>query len=202
MRMMMKPVSRIWLCLLAAGATLCSASASNLKLWYNSPGGNGDVGTDMLLGNGKMGALISGQVSGEQVYLNDSSLWTGTTNFSGNYDEPNATGYGSYQYFGTLNINNTSQSSFSNYYRDLDIGDAIAHVSYSVGSTNYYRQYFCSHSDGVMVINLTASSPGAYSGYLSYSDANNAITAYTSNSIAASGTLQGSGIMYWANVQV
>jgi alpha-L-fucosidase 2 len=179
-----------------------AAEGADLKLWYNSPGANGNYSQSMLIGNGRMGGLMGGQVVSEQIYLNDSSLWTGTANPSGNYDEPNPTGFGAYQYFGTLNLNNSGQSSYSNYYREMDIQDAIARVSYSVGSTNYNREYFCSHPDDVMVIHLTSSASGAYSGTLSYSDVHSAAVGYTSTNITASGTLGGSGIQWGVNIRV
>ena len=191
-----------WICFVSLGVAIHSATASDLKLWYNAPGANGSYKESMMIGNGRMGGLMGGQVASEKIYLNDSSLWTGTVNPSGNYDTKNPSGFGSYQYFGTLNIDNRGQSSFANYHREMDIGDAIARVTYSVGSTNYTREYFCSHPDDVMVVRLTASVPGAYSGTLNYTDAHLANLTYASPTISASGTLAGSGIQWGVNVRV
>lgn len=189
--------------LIISGLAVCGATASNLKLWYHSPGANGDLGQDMLIGNGRMGAVVSGQVTGEQIYLDDSSIWTGTANPSGVYDTADPHGFGAYQYFGTLNFTNNGQASYTHYYRDLDVGDAMASVNYSVGTITYDREYFCSHPDNVMIIRMAASAPGAYSGTLSYTDAHGAVPRYASgNIIAASGTLAGNGVQWALNVRV
>ncbi len=199
---MMKLHLQKWFCLFLSGLALCNAAASDLKIWYDAPGANGSLSQDLLIGNGRMGALISGQVVGGQIFLDDSSLWMGTANPSGTYNTTDPNGFGDYQYFGTLNITNSGQLEFSNYSREMDIGDAIARVTYSVGTTNYYREYFCSHPDDVMVIHLTASAPGAYSGTLSYTDAHGANPGYTSTNITASGTVAGSEIQWALNVHV
>jgi alpha-L-fucosidase 2 len=200
MKLALNGMTLLWLSTL--GLALHDTAASELKLWYHTEGANGNYGQALLTGNGRMGGMMGGQVVSEKIYLNDSSLWTGTANPSGNYDEPKATGFGAYQYFGTLDLANHDQASFSNYYREMDIGDAIARVRYSVGSTNYDREYFCSRPDDVMVIHLTASAPGAYSGTLSYTDALKARPSYTSTNITASGTLAGSGIKWAVNILV
>jgi alpha-L-fucosidase 2 len=176
--------------------------ASQLKLWYRSPGKNGNYGQAMFLGNGHIGGMTAGRVGDDRVYLNDSSLWTGTENLSGKYDEPNPDAFGSYQFFGTLNLNLPGQGSFTNYYRETDLGDAVARVSYFVGSTNYHREYFCSAPDDVLVIHLTADSPGAYAGNIVYADSHGATVGYTGSGITATGVLSGSGIKWAVNARV
>lgn len=51
----------------------------------------------------------------------------------------------------------------TNYRRDLDLGTAIATVSYSLGGTDYRREYFCSYPDNVLVMRFTASKKGKIS---------------------------------------
>lgn len=190
------------LCTCAAAVFVYGANAGNLKLWYASPGANGKYGDAMMIGNGRMGGMTAGRVTDDQIFLDDSSLWTGTANPSGKYDTSDPAGFGSYQYFGTLNVDLGGQSSFTNYRRELDLSDAIARVRYSVGSTNYSREYFCSHPDDVMVIHLAAGSPGAYTGSFSYHDSHGAEVHYTSTNITAEGTLSGSGIQWAVHIRV
>jgi alpha-L-fucosidase 2 len=182
--------------------TFNHCAASQLKLWYNSPGENGNCGQALMLGNGRIGGMTAGRVADDRIFLNDSSLWTGTENPSGKYDEPNANAFGSYQFFGTLNLNLSGEASYTNYHRELDIGDAIARVNYSVGSTSYQREYFCSAPDNVTVIHLTADALGAYTGTIAYADSHGASADYTGSSITASGVLSGSGIKWAVNVRV
>ena len=48
-----------------------------------------------------------------------------------------------------------------NYYRELNISDAVSKVSYEVNGVIYTREYFISYPDQVMVIRLTSSKKGA-----------------------------------------
>jgi alpha-L-fucosidase 2 len=47
------------------------------------------------------------------------------------------------------------------YYRDLDLRNAIATTRYRVGSVSYQREVFVSYPDQLMIIRLSASEPGA-----------------------------------------
>jgi len=65
-----------------------------------------------------------------------------------------------YQPFGDIYLQFPNQQ-VSNYTRDLDLNNAIAHVTYTSGGINYSREYFASATDHVIVIHLTASKPGS-----------------------------------------
>src|ERR1700756_589815 len=107
--------------------------ASNLVLWYQQPMRAGHFMDEALpLGNGRIGALISGGVGRENLVLNEDSLWSGDANTSGNYDT-----MGTYQMLGNLIINLPGQENYSAYYRDLDIGEALAQVSYEVNGVKF-----------------------------------------------------------------
>jgi alpha-L-fucosidase 2 len=155
--------------------------ASDLVLWYQHPiacsnfmgetlpmGKNSSshfMDEALPIGNGRSGALISGGVAREDLVLNEDSLWSGDENPSGDYGT-----MGTYQMFGHLIINLDGHGNFSNYRRDLDIGDALAHVSYEINGTHFSREFFCSHADGIMVVHLTADKPGSYSGSIELND--------------------------------
>ncbi|MDO1499022.1 glycoside hydrolase N-terminal domain-containing protein [Winogradskyella maritima] len=57
----------------------------DLKLWYNTP--SGDVWENALpLGNGKIGAMVFGNVEKEIIGLNEHTVWSGSPNRNDNPD--------------------------------------------------------------------------------------------------------------------
>jgi alpha-L-fucosidase 2 len=159
-----------------------AAFASDLMLWYQQPvggltdepltsgkgqppvgmgGGRASHFMDegLPIGNGRIGGLIAGGTARERIVLNDDSLWLGGANLSGDDGS-----MGAYQMLGSAFINLPGHVNVTDYRRDLDIGDALAHVSYSVNGVTFSREYFCSHADGVLVVHLAADKPGNYNG--------------------------------------
>src|SRR5690606_24248503 len=66
-----------------------------------------------------------------------------------------------YQTVGNLLIDFPGHDQVGNYYRDLDIGNAIATVSYAVKGVNFKREIFTSFTDDVLILRLTADKPGS-----------------------------------------
>ena len=89
----------------------------------------------------------------------------------------------------------------ADYRRELDIGNALAHVSYQSGGVNYQREYFCSHPDGVLVVRLTADQPGSYTGSIELNDSHGAQTVAERNRLAFAGALN-NGLKYEAQLIV
>ena len=177
-------------------AGMCSY-ASDLALWYQQPIQSGHFMDEALpLGNGRIGALISGGVGRESIVLNEDSLWSGDANTSGNYDT-----MGTYQMLGNLIINLAGQEKYSTYRRDLDIGDALAHVNYEANGIKFKREYFASHADGVLVIHLTADKPGSFSGSIELNDSRDTITLAQDNRLRLAGVLV-NGLKYEAQLAV
>ncbi len=162
---------------------LATSEASNLVLWYRQPAVH-PMNESLPIGNGHLGGLIAGGTEQDQLVLNEDSLWTGDANPSGDYDH-----MGAYQMLGHLVLELPGHTNVTAYRRDLDIGEALAHVSYDLNGTNYAREYFCSHADNVLVAHLTADHPGAYSGTLSLADAHEARTEAMYNTLTVTGTL-------------
>jgi len=172
--------------------------ASNLTLWYTKPANNA-MNEALPIGNGQIGGLIFGGTANERVVLNEDSLWTGNENPSGGYDNVN---FGNYQTLGDIHINLPGHDqNVSNYRRDLDIGQALAHVSYDTNGIHYQREYFCSHPAGVMVVRLTADKPGGYSGTIELSDSRKSVTQAEGNGLSFSSTLA-NGLKYEAQLLV
>ncbi len=169
----------LWLLLFGNGSIF---SQENLTLWYNKPAA---VWTEALpIGNGRIGAMIFGKVEEELIQLNESTLWSGgpvkknsnpgafnylakarealakgdyaaantlVKNMQGSYSE-------SYMPMGDLLIKqNFASKTPSNYYRDLNIQDAIATTRFSIDDVNYTREIFASAPAQVIVIKLTSS---------------------------------------------
>jgi alpha-L-fucosidase 2 len=172
-----------------------SSFADNLVLWYQQPMANGHFMDEALpIGNGRSGGLISGGVAQEDIVLNEDSLWSGDANTSGDYGT-----MGTYQMFGHLIINLQGQEQATNYRRDLDIGDALAHVTYKANGVTFKREYFSSYPDDVMVVHLTASEPGMYSGNIKLNDSRDTITLASKNRLRMVGTLI-NGLKYEAQL--
>ena len=193
--------------------------ASDLVLWYQQPvssavstvlstnqgqpalglgGGKPSsfINEALAIGNGRLGGLIAGGTARERIVLNEDSLWTGDENPTGNYDT-----MGAYQYLGDLFIHLPGHENVTDYRRDLDIGEALAHVSYAANGVKYAREYFCSHADGVLVVRLTADRPGSYTGSVELLDSHGAPTAAYKNHLTDAGTLT-NGLKYETRLNV
>ena len=179
---------------------ICVAGASDLTLWYGAPG-TVNITQGLLLGNGRMGAIIPGNVTNESIVLNDSSLWAGSTNLSGGYTTGNNTAFGAYQTFGNLLINLPGQTGYTGYKRLLDIGTGVATVDYTNGVVAYHREIFCSAPDQVLVVQLTASAAAAYTGSIQLADGHSNTVSSVSGGLMFSGTLP-NGELYEAQLQV
>ena len=120
------------------------------------------------IGNGRLGAMLTGGVSRESVQFNVDSLWTGGENLSGavNDRESAATdgGVGNYQNFGELVVDLGLQGTTSSYVRRLDLATAVHAVEYVVdrgndGLVRVSREAFASAPADVMAFRFTASAP-------------------------------------------
>lgn len=177
----MKIVKRVIVIVLGI-LPFASSAQSDLKLWYTKPA---KVWTEALpLGNGRLGAMVFGGVEDELIQLNESSYWTGgpvRTNVNPkayenlllarkalfeqeDYAKANSyakkmQGYYSESYLplGDLNIHQDFKGQKeTNYYRDLNILDAITTTKFTVDGVAYIRQMISSSPDNIMVIKLSA----------------------------------------------
>jgi len=181
------------LAMLALGCASTALWGSDLMLWYQQPATK-PINESLPIGNGRIGGLISGGVDSDRIVLNEDSLWTGGLNPDGNYDT-----MGSYQMLGDLLIHLPAHQNAVAYRRDLDIGEALAHVGYQVNGVKFFREYFCSHADGVLVVHLTADHPGSYSGSIELKDSHGASTVADRDRLIDSGRLK-NGLKYEAQV--
>ncbi|HUZ08438.1 MAG TPA: glycoside hydrolase family 95 protein, partial [Candidatus Paceibacterota bacterium] len=170
-----------------------SLSAADLTLWYQQPAANSKPMDEALpIGNGRVGGLVFGSLERERIIVNEDSLWTGGENPSGNYDT-----MGGYQTLGNVFVNLPGQTNDSNYRRDLDLADALSHVSYTANGVNYRREFFCSHPAQMLVARFTADKKAAYTGSLELQDSHGAKIVVNGNRITASGTLDNGMKFEW-----
>ncbi len=175
-------IAGIFFCLMIATA---SAQQTN-KLWYKKPA---KVWTEALpVGNGRLGAMVFGGVQGELLQLNEGSLWTGgpvRTNVNpGAYENlqivreallkeedyakayeytKKMQGYYSESFLPMADLfikQQFADTTVTEYYRDLDINDAIATTRFTIGGVKFTRQVLSSAPDQVIIVRLTASKPG------------------------------------------
>ena len=183
--------------ILTAFSMSMEAFAGKLVLWYEQPMAQGHFMDEaMPMGNGRIGGLIAGGVARENIVLNEDSLWSGDANTSGDYGT-----MGTYQMLGNLAINLPGHESFSNYRRDLDIADALAHVSYEANGIKFTREYFASQADGVLAFHFTANKPGSYTGSIQLKDSRDTVTAASLRRLRLRGTLV-NGLKYEAQLVV
>ncbi len=187
-----------------------------LKLWYSTP--SGSVWENALpVGNGRLGAMVYGNIEKEIIQLNEHTLWSGGPNRN---DNPNAlaalpeirklifdgkqkeaeelankniiTKKSSGQMFqplGNLILTFAGHENYTNYYRELDIERAIAKTTYTVGGVTYTREILASFPDRVIVMQLTANKPGAISFSASYTTQHNQpIVKASANDLSIAGT--------------
>jgi alpha-L-fucosidase 2 len=158
------------------------------RLWYAHPAANWNEA--LPLGNGRLGAMVFGNPETEHLQLNEETVWAGGPHnnvnsgskpyfaivrdllFKGEYKKAQeiADEYIKspvngmpYQPAGDIFVLFPGHGDFTEYYRDLDIGKAVATVSYSVEDVQYKREIFTSFTDQVIIIRLTASKPGMIS---------------------------------------
>ncbi|CCH51755.1 Alpha-L-fucosidase [Fibrisoma limi BUZ 3] len=166
------------------------------KLWYNQPAGQ-TWENALPIGNGRLGAMVYGNVARETIQLNEHTVWSGGPNRNDNPDALAALpeirtlifdgkqkeaeklankaiitkkAHGQmFQPVGNLHLTFNGHDNYTNYYRDLDIERAIAKTTYTVDGVAYTREVFTSFPDQVIVVHLTASKPGRIDFTASYS---------------------------------
>ena len=166
-------------------ATNIVVAASPLKLWYDAPAEHFEE--SLVLGNGLQGATVFGGISTDKIFLNDLTLWSGEPvnpnmnpqayknlpavrkaladqnykkagelikKLQGKFSE-------SYAPLGTLFLDFNDDPYISDYYRELDINQAIAKVKTESNTNTIEREYLVSNPDKIFTIHLTSKKPGA-----------------------------------------
>ncbi|WP_235583064.1 glycoside hydrolase N-terminal domain-containing protein, partial [Kitasatospora sp. Root107] len=141
-----------------------------VTLWYTAPGNESAILEQGLpIGNGRLGALVTGGPSHDALYLSDATLWTGDANAVLGSDGQFPYGTTDFGTFGLLakaylDIPAHTTTAISGYRRTLDLSNGLVTASYQLGGVTYRREVYSSHPDDVIVIRLTQSGGGTYTG--------------------------------------
>jgi alpha-L-fucosidase 2 len=158
------------------------------QLWYTQPASRW---TEALpVGNGRIGAMVFGGISGERLQLNEDTLWTGGPYepvnpaahaalpevrrlvFAGRYAEAqtladaklmaNPLSQMTYQSFGDLLIDMPEIPDFwaRGYRRELDLDSAIATTIFTVGGATFRREVIACPVHQVIAVRISADKPG------------------------------------------
>jgi alpha-L-fucosidase 2 len=170
-------------------APAVSAQDRNLRLWYDKPANVWE--SALPIGNGRLGAMIFGGVENELIQLNEHTVWSGSPHrndnpkaltalpeiraliLNGQFKEAERIANDAiiskgshgqkFQPVSDVLLNFQGNEHYADYTRELDIAQAIMKVSYKVGDVKYEREYFASLTDSVIVMRMTADTPGKIS---------------------------------------
>ena len=160
--------------------------ASGNVLFYTHPAREWNQA--LPLGNGRLGAMVFGNVNAERIQLNENSLWMGGPRDTNNPDalkhlaevrrllfaglpveayavaEKYSMGrpfrLESYQSLGDLRLTFEHEGAPTDYRFELDIDSAIARLTYRFGGVSYTREVFASHPAQAIVMRISADAPG------------------------------------------
>ncbi|MDY0812648.1 glycosyl hydrolase family 95 catalytic domain-containing protein [Kitasatospora purpeofusca] len=141
-----------------------------VTLWYTAPGSESAILEQGLpIGNGRLGAMVTGGPSRDALYLSDATLWTGHANATLGSDGQFPYGAEDFGTFGLLakaylDIPAHTARAVNGYRRTLDLSNGVVTASYRFGGVTYRREVYASHPDDVIVVRLTQSGGGTYTG--------------------------------------
>jgi alpha-L-fucosidase 2 len=160
-----------------------------LTLWYRQAAERWVEA--LPVGNGRLGAMVFGGIAQERIQFNEHTVWTGAPHdyshagasahldalrrllFEGRQQEAEALAMRefmsvplrqkAYQAFGTLIVRfpGIHRARASDYRRELDLDTAMASVRFRHGGVAYTREVFASWPAQVIVIRLSADTPGS-----------------------------------------
>jgi alpha-L-fucosidase 2 len=175
---------RIFLLVVVSAISGQLIAQTDLKLWYKQPARNWNE--SLPIGNGRLGAMVFGKAKEELIQLNEATLWSGgpvNTNpnphapqylpeirkalFNGEYEKAEELTKKmqglfteSYEPIGDLSLSYSFDGEPTDYYRDLDISNAVATTRFKVNGIEFTRELFVSGPQQVIVMKLTASQKG------------------------------------------
>jgi len=190
----MKNLKFSWCGVVAALSVCLTASADGPSLWYRKPA-DGNWTAALPVGNGRLGAMVFGNTSKEQLQLNEDTVWEGYKRdganpaalaalpeirrllFADKNEEATAlagktmmgipTRIKSYQPLGDLWLEAPDSGAPTDYRRELDLDTGIASVHYKIGDVSFTREVFASVPDDVIVVRITSDKPGTINETLS-----------------------------------
>ena len=197
--------------LIITALTAIASQAAPLRLWYDRPAQFFEEA--IVIGNGKLGAIIYAGPEVDRINLNDITLWTGepekgvTTPDAhnaipairqaldrGDYSAADSLqrkvqGHYSenYQPLGSLTVTHHGHRNITDYHRELDLDCALASTEYSVDGHPFTTEYIASSPDSVIALRFTTNVPGGLDFTLALSSQLPATTVSTGSRIVSDG---------------
>ena len=140
------------------------------------------------IGNGRLGGMVFGGTHQERIQLNEDTFWSGYPHDYTNpeaqkhlaavrkliFEDKHAEAQKiadahlmgaprflqAYQTLGDLRLKFPGHEQVTDFRRELDLGQAVARVTYRVGDAKFTRETFSSAVDQAIVIRLTCDRPG------------------------------------------
>lgn len=162
-----------------------NANVNSMRLWYDKPAAQWMEA--LPVGNGRLGAMVFGDVRKEHIQFNEDTLWTGIPHdyshagayeylpeirellFQGKQREAQDLAGRTfmsvplrqerYQPFGDIWIEFEGSEEFTDYQRELNLDTAVASVEYRKEGVTFTRSVFSSYPDQVLVIHLASDKP-------------------------------------------
>lgn len=123
------------------------------------------------IGNGYMAGMLFGMPDKDQIQFNEETFWAAgyrgvqASVESNNINKEMSEGINGYMNAGNVfvDFNMPSGTKITNYYRDLNLDEAVAHVQYEKGGVIFKREYFASYPKEVLVLRYTSDQKNALS---------------------------------------
>lgn len=157
------------------------------KLWYNKPTDKWQQG--LPIGNGRIGAVVISSPQRETLRLTELTFWSGDSqgaigkhggkkaldearshffkdDFIGGkkvceeYFMPAKHNFGTNLTVGLMHLEFDHGENYDEFYRELDLGTAIAKTQFGREDNVYERETFCTHVDGILVSRIKSKVPG------------------------------------------
>jgi alpha-L-fucosidase 2 len=175
------------------GASISPPNSASIpsRLWAPAAGGSNVFADGYPIGNGHVGALLTGGIPADIIVVNEDSRWSGNLLHRVNQDALEtvremqgivregdityAQTLGGLSYVGTptstrnympigfMTIAQNISGPSTDYERWLDIADSTAGVYFVHNGTAYQRDFFASYPDDVIAVHLTANKSGSIS---------------------------------------
>jgi alpha-L-fucosidase 2 len=175
-------MKRLFATVTLAVAAILPLQAADLTLRYTAPAPDTPQGWEqqaLPIGNGRLGAMLFGQVARDRLQFNDITLWTG--------DDRNL---GAFQPFGDVVLElDGAGAPVANYRRELDLQRARHRLSYRQDGVRFERETLASHPAQVIVWRLSADKPGRYNGRIALTDRHGAALSAAGSTLTAIGAL-------------
>ncbi len=179
---------------LALAAAVLPLRAAELTLRYAAPAPDTPQGWEqqaLPIGNGRLGAMLFGQVARDRLQFNDITLWTGDHQ-----------ALGAFQPFGDVVLQlDGADAPVADYRRELDLQRARHYLSYRQDGVRFERETLASHPAQVIAWRLTASQPGRYNGRIALTDRHGAALSAAGSTLTAVGKLP-NGQAYASHLRV